>query len=138
MAFSLAKEMLQSDSLVHYDSSKKLVLECGASSYGEGAVLSHIMEDGTERPVGYASRTLSPSEMNYFQLDREGLGIIFGVKKFHSYIHGRDFIIRSDHQPLYYLFNESRVVAPMASARLQRWALTLSGYHYKIEYMHQH
>ena len=67
-AFGLAKEMLQSDSLlVHYDGSKKLVLECDASPYGVGAVLSHVMEDGTERPVGYASRTLSPSEMNYSQ-----------------------------------------------------------------------
>ena len=70
--------------------------------------------------------------MNYCQLDREGLGIIFGIKKFHSYIYGHDFIIRSDHQLLYYLFNESRAVPPMA--RLQRWALTLSGYQYKIEY----
>ena len=43
-------------------------------------------------------------------------------------------MIRSDHQSLYYLFNESRVVPPMASARLQRWAFTLSGYQYNIEY----
>ena len=92
------------------------------------------MEDGKERPVGYASTTLSTSEMNYSQLDRNGLGIIFGVKKFHSYIYGSDFIIRCYHQPIYYLFNESRAVPPMASGRLQRWALTLSGYQYKIKY----
>ena len=80
MDFSLAQEMLQSDSLlVHYDSSKKLVLECDASHYGVGAFLSHIMEDGTKRP---ASRTLSPSEMNYCQLDREGLGIILALNSF--------------------------------------------------------
>ena len=52
MDFSLAQEMLQSDSLlVHYDSSKKLVLEFDASPYGVSAFLSHIMEDGTERPA---------------------------------------------------------------------------------------
>ena len=76
----------------------------------------------TERPVGYSSRTLSI--VNNSQLNREGLSIMFGLKKFHPYIYGRSFIIRSDHQPLYHLFSESRAVPPMALAGLQRWALT--------------
>lgn len=79
-------------------------------------VLSHQMEDGQERPVAYASQTLTPAEKKYAQLEREGLAIIFGVKKFHNYLYGREFIIESDHQPL----AESRVVPPMASSRIQR------------------
>ena len=47
---------------------------------GVGAVLSHIMSNGSEKPVAYASRTLSAAEKIYTQLDKEGLGIIFGVK----------------------------------------------------------
>ena len=59
-AFSAAKEALQDDLLlVHYDESKPLILACDASQYGLGAVLSHTMKDGTERPVAYASRTLN-------------------------------------------------------------------------------
>ena len=45
------------------------MVPCGASPYGVGAVLSHVMQDGSERPVAYASRTLSTAERNYGHLD---------------------------------------------------------------------
>ena len=69
-AFSAAKEVLLDDSLlVHYNVSKPLILACDVSQYGLGAVLSHTMEDGTERPVAYASRTLTAAEKRYSQLE---------------------------------------------------------------------
>ena len=89
------------------------------------------MEDGQERPVAYASRTLTSAEKNYSQLEKEGLAIIFGVKKFHNYLFGRKFSIESDHQPLPYLFNET---SQTASSRIQRWAFTLSAYQYAIRH----
>ena len=134
-AFRAAKSALQDDSLlVHYDESKPLVLACDASQYGLGAVLSHVMDDGKERPVAYASRTLTPAEKNYSQIEKEGLAIIFGAKKFHNFLFGRHFSIESDHQPLSYLFNETKGVSQTASSRIQRWALTLSAYHYTIRH----
>ena len=68
--------------MVHYDSTRQLVLACDAFQYGLGAVLSHIMDDGQEHPVAYASRTLTPAEKNYSQLEKEALGVVFAVKKF--------------------------------------------------------
>ena len=55
-AFIAAKQALQHNSLlVHFDPKKQLVLACNASLYGIGAVLSHIMDDGTERTIAYTS-----------------------------------------------------------------------------------
>ncbi|KAL5488897.1 hypothetical protein EMCRGX_G017911 [Ephydatia muelleri] len=79
-------------------------------------------------------RSLATAERNYSQLDKEGLAIIFGVKKFHNYLYRRQFSIVTDHKPLIHLFSENRSIPAMASARLQRWALVLSAYQYKIVY----
>ncbi|XP_063861687.1 uncharacterized protein LOC135101528 [Scylla paramamosain] len=97
--------------------------------------LEHFFEANDiieEKPIAFASRSLSIAERKYAQVEKEGLAIIFGVKKFHNYLYGRHFEIISDHQPLKSLFNETRPVPVMASSRIQRWALTLSAYEYTI------
>ena len=92
LSFNQVKDLLRSGRvLTHFDDRLPLVLECDASPYGLCAVLSHRMPNGEERPVGYASRTVRKAETNYSHLDKEGLAIIFGVKKFHQYIQGRRF-----------------------------------------------
>ena len=126
--------LLSPQILAHFDDTKPIIMACDASPFGVGAILSQILADGSEHPVAYASRSLSPAERNYSHLDKEALAIIFGIGKFHQYICGRKFTLYTDHKPLIHIFNESKSVPAMASARLQRWALTLSAYTYTIKY----
>lgn len=120
--FQKSKEMLSSSSLlVHFDPRKELILACDASSHGIGVVLSHQMEDGSERPVAYASRTLL-------------LACIFGVKKFHTYLYGSHFTLVTDHKPLLSLFQEMKAIPSHASAKIQRWVLTLPAYDYSVKF----
>lgn len=134
-AFVRAKELLSSDlTLVNYELERELLLICDSSSYGVGAIIAHVMDDGTERPVMMASRTLQPHERRYGQIDKEALSIIFGLNKFHEFLAGRKFCIITDHKPLLGLFNPMKPIPDQISPRMLRWALKLSAYQYEIKY----
>ena len=103
-------------------------------SMGVEAVLSHIMPNGNEKPVAYASRTLSAAEKNYSQLDKKGPVIIFGVKKFHQYLLGQTFRIVTDHKSLVSLFSPTRPILDSLPSRIIKWSLLMSSYDYSIIY----
>ena len=134
-AFTEAKRMITSEQvLTHYDPALQVRLACDASPTGIGAVLSHVMPDGSERPIAFASRSLTRTERKYAQIDKEALSIVWGVKRFHVYLYGRQFTLVTDHKPLTSIFHPEKGVPAMTAARLQRYALFLTGFDYKIEY----
>ena len=134
-AFEEAKKKLTSAPvLAHYDPKLPIQLAGDASPYGVRAVISHVMPDGLERPIAYASRTLTANECNYAQVEKEVLSLIFGIKKFHQFLYGRHFTVITDHKPLTAILGPKRGVPPLAAARMQRWALLLSAYSYDIRF----
>ena len=97
------KQMLTSEKLLqYYDSRKPIVIQTDASTAGLGAVL--LQED---KPVAYASRSLSKSESNYAPIELECLAIVFTMNKFDQYIFGHPNVtIHIDHRPLEAIMNK--------------------------------
>ena len=134
-AFKAAKKLLvTAPVLAHYNPSLPIRLAADASAYGIGAVISHVFKDSSERPVAFTSRTLSPTERNYAQIEKEALSSIYGIQKFHQYLYGHPFVLVTDHRPLLSILGPKKGIPPLAAARMQRWALLLSAYNYSIEF----
>lgn len=113
--------------LAHYDSKIALVLSVDSSKSAVGAV---IMQNG--RPIAYSSKTLTSSQENYAQIEKELFAIQFGCSKFHQYVYGSRVTVQTDHKPLIYLFNKPLHDVP---ARLQRMMLALQGYDLNVTYV---
>ena len=80
-AFQAAKDQLVSaEVLTHYNPELPLRMAADAAAYGIGAVISHVLSDGSERPISFASCTLTQSEKNYSQLEKEVLSLTFRVR----------------------------------------------------------
>ena len=79
-AVSLIKAVLCSALVLHYDDVKKeTTIECDSSKHGLGAV---ITQEG--KPVAYASRTLTSTERNYVQIEKEALATVLHVNVVNS------------------------------------------------------
>ena len=87
------------------------------------------------QPIAYASRILNDAERNYPQIERELLGVVFGVMKFKLFILGRKFLLQTDHKPLTKLCNEHEMIPQLASNRIKKWCMVLKAYDFKISHI---
>ena len=82
--------------LGYFDTHKQAVLSCDASPQGLGAALAQIYQDGSERVIAYASRTLQAAEENYSQTEMKGLSCVWAITHFHQYLWERRSILYTD------------------------------------------
>ncbi|PIO77140.1 hypothetical protein TELCIR_00790 [Teladorsagia circumcincta] len=135
-SFDKIKAILNSDLLLtHYDPSLPIIVAADASNCGIGATLSHRFPNGSEKVVYHASRCLTPAQKNYSQIEKEALALIFAVQKFHRFVHGRHFTLKTDHKPLVAIFGNKKGIPVYSANRLQRWATMLLNYDFAIEYV---
>lgn len=128
-AFETLKERLcEAPVLRHPDFKQDFLVQTDASGYGIGAVLSQQFEDG-EHPIAYASRTLKDAETRYATIEREALGIYWGVRHFEQYLLGGHFTVLTDHKPL-----ESMMRKEHLNTRIQNFVLRLQHFDFTIRY----
>ena len=98
--FDQIKKALISDLfLTPYDPKLDIIVTSDASSYWVGACILHKMPAGTKKPIAHPSRTLLPAEKHYSQIEKEALGIIFAVTKFHRYLMADSLLYKQTTSP---------------------------------------
>ena len=131
-AFDALKTALtQAPVLAYADYTQPFIVYTDASNRGLGAVLAQV-QDGKERVIAYASRSLHPTEQNdanYSSFKLELLALKWAVtEKFKDYLTGAQFTVFTDNNP----------VAHLQTARLgaveQRWAAQLASFTFDIKY----
>ena len=85
-----------------------------------------------KKEIAFASKSLTLSEVQYAQIEKEMLAIFFGCKRFHQYLYGRKVKVETDHKPLVPIFKKTLSTAP---PRLQRMLLQLQSYDLDVTYV---
>jgi len=113
--------------LRHQDPHKPLILHTDWSKEGIGAVLGQVDDQGNEYMVACISRSLNVHERNYSSPQGEMLAAVWAVKTFHTYLHGSEFTLVTDHQALSFLLTNNTLVSMLA-----RWAIILQQYTFTV------
>ena len=112
------------------DYTQKFKLYTDVSESGLRAVLAQVREDSKERPIAYASRTLSKSERNYDTHKLEFLALKWSVTdRFHEYLYLGTFNVYTDNNPLTYILTLAKL-----DAIGQRWVASLGPYNFSLHY----
>ena len=85
------------------------------------------------KAVAYASRSLSDTELQYSQIEKEALGLLCACEKFSKYIIGTHIQLETDHKPLIPLLGTANLDS--LPPRILRFRLRLSRFDYSISYI---
>ena len=116
--------------LAYTDYTKPFVLHTDASNTGLGAVLYQKQEDGKERVIAYASRSLNRAERNYDAHKLKFLALKWAITdRFQEYLYGATFDVYTDNNPLTYILSTAKL-----DAMGHRWVASLGCYNFTLHY----
>ena len=135
-AFTKIKTLvISAPTLAYFDPSKPTTVSADASSYGIGGVLMQ-MTDGKQHPVAFCSRTLTVTEQQYAQIERECLACVWTCEKFTQYLRGLEsYRLITDHKPLVPRIGENDL--NMVPLRCRRLLMRMMWFNPKPEYMRE-
>ena len=123
----IKKEIVAAPILAYYNPNKPTILQTDASCKGLGACLLQ-----NQRPVYFASRALTETQKGYVAIELESLALTWVIAKFHHFLYGNEFILKTDQKPLEAILSKS---LNQATPRLQRILIRTFPYHFKVRYI---
>ena len=126
----MKEELCSTRILACYHPERETVLSSDASSFGLGAVLRQKQENGDWRPVAFVSRSLTPTEQRYAQIEKEALGITWACERLQNYLLGHSFHVETDHKPLVPLLSTKNLEE--LPLRVQRFRMRLMRFDFTI------
>ena len=132
-AFDRLKELFgEAPILAHPRSDGDFILDTDASNEGIGAVLSQI-QDGEERVIAFASKTLSRAERNYCITRRELLAVVVFCEQFKHFLVGRKFEVRTDNSAVRY-WTKLQTAGYDPMGQVARWLVRLAPFDFDIKH----
>ena len=92
------------------------------------------MSNRSQRPIAYASKTLSSTERSYFQIEREALSLLFDVRKFHQFLFGRKFTLVMDYKPFLVVLEPKSHFQTVSASRLHSRTIALLAYDFELKF----
>ena len=117
--------------LIHPDPSKPFIVECDASNYAIGGILSQKDDEGKLHPVAYYSRSLSNVEVNYSITEKELLAIKCAFSNWRHLLLGakHQVTVFTDHKNLIYTLG-----GKVGNQRQQRWHMFFQEFNFQLIY----
>ena len=129
-AFARLKHILTNDLVLRLpDLAVPFKVQTDASQIGIGAVLLQTTPEG-DRPVCYLSKKLTPSQQRWPAIEQECYAIVTAIQLWHHYLHGRHFILETDHRPLEALMKKTQL-----NSKCERWRLLLQTYDFTVKHI---
>ncbi|KAK7099126.1 hypothetical protein V1264_003313 [Littorina saxatilis] len=126
---TLKADLTEAVTLGYFGTQAETRIVADAGPVALGAVLIQ-RQNGENRVISYASRSLSDVERRYSQTEKEALGLVWACEKFHQYVYGVKFELITDHRPLEFIYSKRS----KPSARIERWVLRLQSYNFTVKY----
>lgn len=126
---TLKQKMIERPVLAIFSPQDETELHCDASAVGFGSVLLQKKKDGKFHPISYFSKRTTPAESKYHSYELECLAIVYSLRRFRVYLHGRPFKIITDCAALT-LTLQKKVINP----RIARWVLEMMEFDYVTEH----
>ena len=111
------------------DMSKPFNIHVDASDYAAGGILTQTMENGSEKPIAFASCKFNATQRNWATIEKEAFSALWALQKFKHWIFGRMVTVYTDHNPITFLTESSP-----KSAKLMRWLLAISEFEVNFKY----